>query len=98
MWTLHPAASPALDPTAPGSRCDCLASPSSSRPLPEAACRFLIERIVRIKKEKAKDIQVAFLAIDKKGRTGAFALHSGFSYALRTNSEEKLVAAKSFFK
>ncbi|NDF97649.1 MAG: glycosylasparaginase [Chitinophagia bacterium] len=65
---------------------------------PEAACRFLIERIVRIKKEKAKDIQVAFLAIDKKGRTGAFALHSGFSYALRTNSEEKLVAAKSFFK
>ncbi len=64
---------------------------------PEAACQLLIERIVRIKQQKAKDIQVAFLAIDKKGKVGAYAIHPGFSYALRSGNEEKLVNAKSFF-
>ncbi len=64
---------------------------------PEAACRKIIERIVRIKKEKAKDIQVAFLAIDKKGRAGAFAIHKGFSYAIRSRKAEELVKAKSYF-
>ncbi|MGK2861169.1 MAG: isoaspartyl peptidase/L-asparaginase family protein, partial [Chitinophagaceae bacterium] len=34
---------------------------------PEAACKKAIERIVKIKKEKVKDIQVAFIAINKKG-------------------------------
>ena len=35
---------------------------------PEAACKKVIERIVKIKKEKAKDIQVAFLALNKKDK------------------------------
>ncbi|HMR92538.1 MAG TPA: N(4)-(beta-N-acetylglucosaminyl)-L-asparaginase [Chitinophagaceae bacterium] len=65
---------------------------------PEAACKKVIERIVRIKKEKAKDIQVAFLAINKKGQAGAFALHKGFSYALKSRSAEKLISAKSWFQ
>ena len=65
---------------------------------PEAACQALIERVIRIKKEKAKDIQVAFLAIDKKGTVGSFSIHPGFSYALRTADQEKLVVAKSYFK
>lgn len=65
---------------------------------PEKAARKIIERIVRIKKEKARDIQVAFLAIDKKGRHGAFAIHPGFSYALRNGEQEVLVRAKSFFE
>jgi N4-(beta-N-acetylglucosaminyl)-L-asparaginase len=64
---------------------------------PEAACKKAIERIVRIKQEKAKDIQVAFLALNKKGVTGAFAIHKGFSYALKTEAVEKLVAAKCIY-
>jgi N4-(beta-N-acetylglucosaminyl)-L-asparaginase len=61
---------------------------------PEAACKKIIERIIRIKKEKAKDIQVAFLAVNKKGQVGAYAIHKGFSYAIKTSDMEKLVAAK----
>jgi N4-(beta-N-acetylglucosaminyl)-L-asparaginase len=61
---------------------------------PEAACKKIIERIVRIKKEKAKDIQVAFLAINKKGQVGSYAIHKGFEYAIRTNEMEKMVASK----
>jgi N4-(beta-N-acetylglucosaminyl)-L-asparaginase len=64
---------------------------------PEAACKKAIERIVKIKKEKAKDIQVAFLALNKKGEVGAFAIQKGFDYALKTGDIEKLVAAKSWF-
>lgn len=65
---------------------------------PEAACKKIIERIARIKKEKAKDIQVAFIAVNKKGLTGAYALHKGFNYALRTNKGEQLINAKHYFK
>jgi N4-(beta-N-acetylglucosaminyl)-L-asparaginase len=62
---------------------------------PEAACKKAVERIVKIKKEKAKDIQVAFIALNKKGQTGAFAIQKGFSYAIKSNSMEKLIPVKS---
>jgi N4-(beta-N-acetylglucosaminyl)-L-asparaginase len=62
---------------------------------PEAACKKAIERIVKIKGAKVKDIQVAFLALNKKGVVGAFSIHKGFSYALKTQGLEKLVPAKS---
>ncbi len=65
---------------------------------PEAACKKVIERIVRIKKEKAKNIQVAFIALNKQGVAGSYALHPGFSYAIKTGDREMLVKAKSFFK
>ncbi|HEY6064038.1 MAG TPA: N(4)-(beta-N-acetylglucosaminyl)-L-asparaginase [Chitinophagaceae bacterium] len=61
---------------------------------PEAACKKTIERIIKIKGEKAKDIQVAFLAVNKKGQVGTYAIHKGFSYAIKTNEMEKLVPAK----
>ncbi|WP_276503737.1 isoaspartyl peptidase/L-asparaginase family protein [Terrimonas pollutisoli] len=64
---------------------------------PEMACRKTIERIVKIKGDKAKDIQVAFLALNKKGQVGSFAIHKGFSYAVKSNEIEKLVNAKSYF-
>lgn len=65
---------------------------------PEAACKKIIERIARIKKEKAKDIQVAFLALNKQGVAGAYALHPGFSYAIKSGTKETLIKAKSYFK
>ncbi len=61
---------------------------------PEEACKTAIERIMRIKGEKAKDIQVAFLAVNKKGEVGAFAIHKGFSYAIKTNSVEEMMDSK----
>jgi N4-(beta-N-acetylglucosaminyl)-L-asparaginase len=64
---------------------------------PEAACKKAIERIVKIKKEKAKEIQVAFLALNKKGEIGSFAIQKGFSYAVKNASIEKLIAVKSWY-
>jgi len=64
---------------------------------PQKACKKAIERIIKIKKDKAKDIQVAFIALNKKGDVGAFAIQKGFSYAVRNNNLEKLIAAESWF-
>jgi N4-(beta-N-acetylglucosaminyl)-L-asparaginase len=64
---------------------------------PEQACKKAIERIVRIKKSKAKEIQVAFLALNKKGEVGTYAIQKGFNYAVRNKSSEKLIPAKSWF-
>ncbi|HEV3324241.1 MAG TPA: N(4)-(beta-N-acetylglucosaminyl)-L-asparaginase [Puia sp.] len=64
---------------------------------PEQACKAAVEKIVRIKKEKAKEIQVAFIALNKKGETGGYAIQKGFSYAIKSNNEERMVDVKSYF-
>jgi len=64
---------------------------------PEQACKAAVERIIRIKGEKAKEIQVAFLALNKKGEVGSFAIQKGFSYALKSNKEERMYTPKSWY-
>ncbi|MEO5684676.1 MAG: N(4)-(beta-N-acetylglucosaminyl)-L-asparaginase [Chitinophagaceae bacterium] len=63
---------------------------------PELACKKAVERIMKVKGDKAKEIQVAFLALNKKGEVGAYAIQKGFSYAVKSGSGEKLVKAKYF--
>ena len=49
----------------------------------EAACKYAVERIIkRNTAEKIKDIQVAFIAIDKQGNYGGYAIQPGFNYAV----------------
>ena len=62
---------------------------------PEEACKFVVERIRRIKKEKAKDIQICFIALNKKGEVGAYALHKGFNFAVHTKDGNKLFESSS---
>ena len=57
----------------------------------------VVKTINPIKKEKTKDIQVAFLALNKKREVGSFTIQPGFNYALRMKDSEKLVPAKSWF-
>ena len=64
---------------------------------PENACTKAVERIAKIKGAKAKEIQVAFIALNKKGEIGAFALQKGFNYAVRSEEGEKLISCKSLF-
>ena len=57
---------------------------------PQAACREAVARIAAIKGAQAKDIQVAFIAINAQGQTGSFALQKGFSYSLSTTDTPAL--------
>lgn len=66
---------------------------------PEQACREAIRRIVKRDPVKAKEMQVGFLALSKKGEIGAFAVQKGFSYSV-TNAEfpkGKVFESKSYF-
>ena len=60
---------------------------------PQEACEEAIQRII-VKKEY-KDMQVGYLAIDKKGNYGAFSINPGFNFALYVDQENKLYDAKS---
>ncbi len=65
---------------------------------PEQACKKAVERIAaRSTPEKLKDTQVGFLALNKKGEFGGFALQTGFSFAVKNGNEEKVYEAKSLF-
>lgn len=60
---------------------------------PQEACKKAVERIISKHKDMT-GLQCGFLAIDKKGNVGAYSVFNGFDYALRTNTEEKMVDAK----
>jgi N4-(beta-N-acetylglucosaminyl)-L-asparaginase len=63
---------------------------------PEAACKEAVARILK-KKPGAKDLQVGFLAINKKGEVGAWAIQKGFSYALcDAHKQDRLIPSDSF--
>jgi N4-(beta-N-acetylglucosaminyl)-L-asparaginase len=49
---------------------------------PAEACREAIARVVRKRPEASRTLQVCFLALNKHGEVGAYALHRGFVYAV----------------
>ena len=65
---------------------------------PEEACKEAVMRIIKRKPQTAKNIQVGFLALNKKGRYGAFAIQKGFSFAVCTaENQELLIKGNSFY-
>ncbi|HEX7016598.1 MAG TPA: N(4)-(beta-N-acetylglucosaminyl)-L-asparaginase [Cyclobacteriaceae bacterium] len=64
---------------------------------PEEACRMAVERIIEKNPEKAKQVQVGFLALNKQGVYGAYCLQPGFTYAVRTAQVEQLMNSSSHY-
>jgi N4-(beta-N-acetylglucosaminyl)-L-asparaginase len=65
---------------------------------PENACKEAVTRIVKKNKERAKGLQVGFLAINKKGEHGAYCLQKGFNYAVLSDKENNvLIDGKHYF-
>jgi L-asparaginase/N4-(beta-N-acetylglucosaminyl)-L-asparaginase len=58
---------------------------------PQQACEEAVRRIAA--RQDTKDSQVGFLALDRHGRTGAYAIHPGFNYALTRPGQHELVDA-----
>lgn len=62
---------------------------------PEKACKTAVERIIKIKGDSAKDIQVGFIAINKKGEYGGYCIQKGFDFAVcYADDQNFLVAGK----
>lgn len=64
---------------------------------PQEACEEAVRRLVT-KSKNIKDIQAGFLAINKYGETGAYAVHPGFNFAKATASGNVLIDSNSHFK
>ncbi len=65
---------------------------------PEDACKEAVNRIIKKKPEKAKEIQVGFLALNKNGEYGAYAIQQGFSFAVcHTENQRLLIKGKSTY-
>lgn len=64
---------------------------------PEAACKKAVERIIARNPEAAKEVQVGFLALNKKGEYGAYSLQKGFSYSVKNGDEDTIYQSKHIF-
>lgn len=63
---------------------------------PQAACEEAVARIVKLTKQRnknLKDIQVGFIALNKKGQHGAYCIQGGFNFALQDKEGNRLIDA-----
>ncbi|WP_266167927.1 N(4)-(beta-N-acetylglucosaminyl)-L-asparaginase [Dyella subtropica] len=65
---------------------------------PQEACREAVMRIVKRRPHASKDLQVGFLAMNREGEIGAWAIQPGFSYAVcDAAKQDGLVPARSVY-
>ncbi|HLX90549.1 MAG TPA: N(4)-(beta-N-acetylglucosaminyl)-L-asparaginase, partial [Puia sp.] len=64
---------------------------------PQEACKKTVERIIKRNPEKRSDLQVGFLALNKNGEFGAFAIQPGFSFAVKNTNDENIYPSPSWF-
>jgi N4-(beta-N-acetylglucosaminyl)-L-asparaginase len=64
---------------------------------PQEACEEAVRRLIA-KNKNINDIQAGFLAINKEGEVGAFAVHPGFNFAQASLSKNELIDSGSYFK
>lgn len=66
---------------------------------PEQACREAVRRIVKRDPARARELQVGFVALSKKGDVGAFSVVGGFTFSVTNpqNPAGKVFKANSHF-
>ncbi|MFN0292655.1 N(4)-(beta-N-acetylglucosaminyl)-L-asparaginase [Pedobacter helvus] len=65
---------------------------------PEEACKEAVMRIINKKKKSTKDLQVGFLALNKNGEYGAYAIQKGFTFAVCDSQKQDLIIkGKSYY-
>jgi len=65
---------------------------------PDLACKKTLERIIRKRGPKAKELQVGFIAMNTKGEFGGYSLQKGFTYAVQMKTGIRVYDAKSFYQ
>lgn len=68
---------------------------------PQKACEEAVMRIVKLTQNRGKelkDIQVGFIALNKKGEYGSYCIQGGFNYAVYDATGNKLIDAHYFLK
>jgi len=66
---------------------------------PQKACEEAVARIINLTKKRnknVKDIQVGFIALNKKGEFGSYCIQGGFNYAVHDAAGNRLIDAEYF--
>jgi L-asparaginase/N4-(beta-N-acetylglucosaminyl)-L-asparaginase len=61
----------------------------------QEACEEAVGRIKRKYPDSYMDLQVGFLALSKSGEYGAYGMHKGFNFAVKSNTQNELIDAGS---
>ncbi len=64
---------------------------------PQEACEEAVHRIVT-KNDRYKDFQIAYIAMNKKGETGAYCIHEGFTYMKYQDEENKNIPVGFYYQ
>lgn len=56
---------------------------------PQEACEEAVRRVVKKSGNRYKDFQVGFIALNKKGETGAYCIHEFFNYNIYSDGQNK---------
>lgn len=62
---------------------------------PQQACEEAVKRIMK-KQPDRRDFQVGYIAVNKKGETGAYSIHKGFSYTVYQQDQNRNVTADNY--
>jgi N4-(beta-N-acetylglucosaminyl)-L-asparaginase len=66
---------------------------------PKEACKVAIERLIKIKgAEKAREIQLGFIAINKSGEIGCYSMLPEFTMAVHSAAGQQIIHADYFFE
>lgn len=68
---------------------------------PQKACEEAVKRIIKFTANRGKsleNIQVGFIALNKKGDYGSYCIHSGFNYAKYDHKGNELIKGTSYLK
>ncbi len=68
---------------------------------PQKACKEAVARIINLTRKRnknLKDIQVGFIALNKKGEYGSYCIQGGFNYAVHDATGNRLIDAEYFLR
>ena len=63
---------------------------------PMEACKLAVERMHKLRKNNLNDMQIGFIAVNKSGEIGAFALREGFTYTYRLGDGIDVIKSADF--
>ena len=65
---------------------------------PQEACEEAVRRIVSKPNSNYKNFQVAYIAVNKKGETGSYSIHEGFSMSRHQDDKNENILSDYFLK
>lgn len=64
---------------------------------PDEACEEVVRRLIKKNSSNIDDIQAAFIAVNKEGEYGSYAVQPNFSYAVHDSQSNRLTSSESYF-